>query len=229
MPTPTAERREAARRAGWTRTGFRDAWAVSRTVAASMAPGTGRRYRVLVAWCRPAAVLTALLTPLYHRVQDDGGLVCVALARPHSSRRTFVLGVAAFPVVAFGLGTLAEVAYWPVLITGAVLQLYALGVSACQGVRDRSERPVPERWGPVRGPALTQHGWSVGRIRADETARGAAVPAIGDLLDAVVPAGDAVHAYARSDREQADLALLGFAEPRGEHGPMVLIAPTTRG
>lgn len=199
---------------------------MSRTIAATMAPGDGRRYRFLAAWCRPAAFVTALLPPMHHRV-DAYGVVSVGLARPRSGGRTLAAVVLALPLVA-AFGMLGEAAPWPVLSTAALLQVYVLSVSLCQGARDRADRPLSERQGLLRGPMPTASGWTLGRIRTDADAA-TAVRAVGDLLDAVVPAGETVQAFARSDREQAELELLGFAEPRGEHGPMVLVAPTTRG
>lgn len=227
MPLQTAERRTALHRAGWARTGFRDARAVSRTIAATIAPD-GARHRLIAAWCRPAALVTVLLSPVYHREDAGGAPVCIGLAPPRSGRRVLAAVVLGIPVVV-AIGMLGEAAPWPLLAVALALHLYALSVTLCQGARDRAERPVPERHGLIRGPALAAHGWALGRIRAVGPVRQDVVRMVGDLLDAVVPAGETVQAFARSDREQAELELLGFAEPRGEHGPMVLVAPTTRG
>jgi hypothetical protein len=229
--TQDTERRAALLRVGWARTGRADAWDVSRTVAATMAPGQGTRHRLLAAWCRPAAVAWALLAPAYHR-SDLHGTVCTVLGGRTSPRRMFVVWIVTAPVVAVAIGLLQEVAYWPTLIVIAALLLYAVTVSACQSARDRAERTPAERRGRIRGALLTQSGWSLGRIRTSSTrpdGRAAAVQAVGDFLDAVVPAGEQVVAFARSDREQAELMTLGFTEPPGEHGPLVLVAPTARG
>jgi hypothetical protein len=172
-------------------------------------------------------LLVVLLGP--RRFHRDAGTLTASLSRP-APPRTQVLrvmvGLVLYLAVGWGLRGVVD-GDGPAAVL-AVLAVYATSAAVVQGLGRRRDRSAAERRGPVRSAGLPTGAWELGRVVARDGDRLRAMPAVGALVDRVVPPGHRVVTTARSDAEQAALETLGFTEVRGEHGFLELTTPVAR-